>query len=58
MSDLELPIKFSDAAATKVLSLITEEENPDLKLRVYVTGGGCQAFSMVLPLMKKSMTVI
>jgi len=41
MSDHELPIKFSDAAATKVLSLITEEENPDLKLRVYVTGGGC-----------------
>ena len=44
MSDLELPIKFSDAAATKVLSLITEEENPDLKLRVYVTGGGCSGF--------------
>ena len=45
MSNPELPIKFSDAAATKVLSLITEEENPDLKLRVYVTGGGCSGFS-------------
>ncbi|MFT5636589.1 MAG: iron-sulfur cluster insertion protein [Cognaticolwellia sp.] len=44
MSNPELPIKFSDAAATKVLSLITEEENPDLKLRVYVTGGGCSGF--------------
>jgi len=44
MSDLELPIKFSDAAATKVLALITEEENPELKLRVYVTGGGCSGF--------------
>ncbi|MFT6920417.1 MAG: iron-sulfur cluster insertion protein [Cognaticolwellia sp.] len=44
MSNTELPIKFSDAAATKVLSLITEEENPDLKLRVYVTGGGCSGF--------------
>ncbi|NQY34088.1 MAG: iron-sulfur cluster insertion protein ErpA [Alteromonadaceae bacterium] len=41
----ELPIKFTDAAASKVLSLITEEENPELKLRVYVTGGGCSGFS-------------
>lgn len=45
MSTPELPIKFSDAAASKVLSLITEEENPELKLRVYVTGGGCSGFS-------------
>ena len=44
MSDIELPIKFSDAAATKVLALVTEEENPELKLRVYVTGGGCSGF--------------
>jgi iron-sulfur cluster insertion protein len=43
MSDLELPIKFTDSAASKVLSLITEEENPALKLRVYVTGGGCSS---------------
>ncbi len=44
MSNNELPIQFSDAAANKVKSLITEEENPDLKLRVYVTGGGCSGF--------------
>ena len=44
MSDTDLPIKFSDAAANKVLALITEEENPNLKLRVYVTGGGCSGF--------------
>ena len=44
MSNPELPIKFSDAAATKVLALISEEENPELKLRVYVTGGGCSGF--------------
>ena len=44
MSNPELPIQFSDAAANKVLSLITEEENPELKLRVYVTGGGCSGF--------------
>ena len=38
------PIEFSDAAAQKVKGLITEEENPNLKLRVYVTGGGCSGF--------------
>lgn len=31
-------------AAAKVASLIEEEGNPDLKLRVYVTGGGCSGF--------------
>ncbi len=38
------PIEFSDAAAQKVKGLIEEEENPNLKLRVYVTGGGCSGF--------------
>jgi|TARA_B100000959_G_C14905629_1_gene592847 iron-sulfur cluster insertion protein len=40
------PVKmtFSDAAAFKVKSLISEEENEDLKLRVFVTGGGCSGF--------------
>lgn len=38
------PINFSDAAALKVKTLIEEEENPELKLRVYVTGGGCSGF--------------
>ena len=40
----ELPIQFSDAAAQRVKELVAEEENPDLKLRVYVTGGGCSGF--------------
>ncbi len=40
----EFPIQFSDAAATKVKQLVDEEENPALKLRVYVTGGGCSGF--------------
>lgn len=44
MSDVELPIKFSDAAAAKVQALLLEEENQELKLRVYVTGGGCSGF--------------
>jgi iron-sulfur cluster insertion protein len=39
-----MPIEFSDAAANKVASLVAEEENPNLKLRVYVTGGGCSGF--------------
>lgn len=36
---------FTDAAATKVKGLIEEEENDNLKLRVFVTGGGCSGFS-------------
>jgi len=35
---------FTDAAASKVRALIDEEGNPDLKLRVFVSGGGCSGF--------------
>ena len=35
---------FTDAAAEKVKSLIDEEENPNLNLRVFITGGGCSGF--------------
>ena len=38
------PILFTQAASAKVKELVTEEENPQLKLRVYVTGGGCSGF--------------
>ncbi|MCQ1058932.1 MULTISPECIES: iron-sulfur cluster insertion protein ErpA [Photobacterium] len=44
MSDANLPLSFSDVAANKVKALIAEEENPELKLRVYITGGGCSGF--------------
>ena len=37
-------IGFTDCAARKALQLITEEENPELKLRVYISGGGCSGF--------------
>lgn len=37
-------IVFTDAAARKVQQLILEERNPDLKLRVYISGGGCSGF--------------
>ena len=40
----EEPIIFSDAAALKVGSLLKDEDNPDMHLRVYVTGGGCSGF--------------
>jgi len=35
---------FTDAAAAKVGELIREESNPNLKLRVFVQGGGCSGF--------------
>jgi len=46
MSDevVALPLQFTDAAATKVKNLIADEENPALKLRVYITGDGCSGF--------------
>jgi iron-sulfur cluster insertion protein len=40
----EAPLVFTDAAAGKVRELIAEEGNPDLKLRVYISGGGCSGF--------------
>ncbi len=38
------PLVFSDSAANKVKELIAEEGNPNLKLRAFVTGGGCSGF--------------
>ena len=35
---------FTDAAVAKVGALIEEENNEDLKLRVFVSGGGCSGF--------------
>ena len=35
---------FTDAAANKVQQLIDEEKNENLKLRVFVSGGGCSGF--------------
>ncbi|WP_217526400.1 iron-sulfur cluster insertion protein ErpA [Vibrio cholerae] len=44
MSEVNVPLSFSDAAAQRVKALIAEEENPSLMLRVYITGGGCSGF--------------
>lgn len=38
------PLDFSGSAASKVSELILEEGNPALKLRIYVSGGGCSGF--------------
>ncbi len=43
-ADTPLPFIFTDSAANKVKELIDEEGNPALKLRVFVTGGGCAGF--------------
>jgi iron-sulfur cluster insertion protein len=48
LSDFDPPppdvLVFTDAAAGKVGELIREEANPNLKLRVFVSGGGCSGF--------------
>ncbi len=45
MSAIPTPLDFTEAAAIKVRGLIEDEQNPNLKLRVYISGGGCSGFS-------------
>jgi iron-sulfur cluster insertion protein len=44
LSEPPSPLVFTDSAAAKVADLIAEEGNPELKLRVFVQGGGCSGF--------------
>ena len=44
MNQAATPILVTDAAIRRAQVLIEEEENPELKLRVFVTGGGCSGF--------------
>lgn len=44
ITEMPAPIIFSDNAARKVAQLIEEEGNANLKLRVFVQGGGCSGF--------------
>ncbi len=44
VSEAQSPLDFTVNAALKVKSLIKEEGNPKLKLRVFVSGGGCSGF--------------
>ena len=41
---IQEPVQFTEQAAAKVSELLTQEQNDNLKLRVYVTGGGCSGF--------------
>ena len=43
-ADQAPPLHFTAAAAAKVGQLIESEGNPELKLRVYIQGGGCSGF--------------
>ena len=43
-TEMPAPLVFTDNAANKVKQLIDEEGNPELKLRVFVSGGGCSGF--------------
>ena len=42
--EAEVPLVFTSAAAAKVTTLIEEEGNSDLMLRIYIQGGGCSGF--------------
>lgn len=44
VTEMPAPLVFTDNAAAKVRELIDEEGNEDLKLRVFVNGGGCSGF--------------
>src|SRR5437763_1107699 len=44
VTEMPAPLIFTDNAAGKVKQLIEEEGNTDLKLRVFVSGGGCSGF--------------
>ncbi|MEK9775333.1 MAG: iron-sulfur cluster insertion protein ErpA [Quisquiliibacterium sp.] len=44
VAEMPAPLVFTDSAADKVRQLIEEEGNADLKLRVFVQGGGCSGF--------------
>lgn len=43
-NSMQGPLVFTDSAASKVRELIEEDGNDALKLRVFVTGGGCSGF--------------
>jgi iron-sulfur cluster insertion protein len=44
IAEMPAPLVFTDSAALKVAELIEEEGNSELKLRVFVQGGGCSGF--------------
>lgn len=39
-----MSVILTEAATSKLASLLAEENNPNLKLRIFVSGGGCSGF--------------
>ncbi|MDU4157935.1 MAG: iron-sulfur cluster insertion protein ErpA [Klebsiella michiganensis] len=56
--DVALPLEFTEAAAIKVKDLIADEDNPNLKLRVYITGGGCSGFQYGFTIEKQGVGLV
>ncbi len=44
VAEMPAPLLFTDSAADKVRELLVEEGKDNLKLRVFVQGGGCSGF--------------
>lgn len=44
MDNAPNPLTVTETAAKRVLQLIEKQKNPNLKLRVSVSGGGCSGF--------------
>lgn len=47
-------LSISESATKKIKEIIDEESNPDLKLRIFVQGGGCSGFQYGFTLDEKS----
>ena len=43
-TDVTMPIRITDNAAARVSGLLADEGRSDLKLRIFVSGGGCSGF--------------
>jgi iron-sulfur cluster insertion protein len=44
VNDLMEQVELTDSAVSKITELLAEENNPNLKLRTFVQGGGCSGF--------------
>lgn len=44
MPEMPTPLNVTDSAAKKVKELLAQEDNPELKLRIFIQGGGCSGF--------------
>ncbi|MXP56345.1 iron-sulfur cluster insertion protein ErpA [Pantoea sp. Mhis] len=47
---IDIPLQLTDTAVQKVKNLIEQENKAELKLRIYITGGGCNGFQYAFTL--------